>query len=115
MRTRKSIKFLFLCMLFLSASVTLFAQKNEKDAKTVKLQTSAHTDACKAKIEKTLAYEKGILNSSLDQETQILTVKYNAAKTDVKKIIKVIVDLGHDAKEIPDEKNEEIKKEELNK
>jgi mercuric ion binding protein len=76
-----------------------FAQKKDS-FKTVKLQTSAHTEMCKAKIEKTLAYEKGIIESELDRESQILTVKYNPDKTDVKKIIIVITSLGHDAIEI---------------
>jgi copper chaperone CopZ len=77
----------------------VFAQKKNGD-KVVKLQTSAHTEMCKAKIEKTLAYEKGIVKSELDRETQILTVTYKPKKTDVGKIIKVIISLGHDAKEI---------------
>lgn len=83
--------------------------KNE--IKTVKLQTSAHTEMCKAKIEKTLAYEKGIIESELDRKSQILTVTYNPKKTDVDRIIKVIAKIGHDAKEIVEEK--EIKKKDV--
>lgn len=96
-----------IAVIFLSFSVlnSVNAQdiKKDQNEKTVKLQTSAHTDNCKAKIEKTLAYEKGIIESELNQESQILTVKYNAKKTEVKKIIKVIEGLGHEAKEIPEE------------
>ena len=78
-------------------------QKNE-NIKEVKLQTTAHTEMCKAKIENTFAYEKGIISSELNRETQILTVKYNSNKTDITNIIKVITDLGHDALEITDKK-----------
>ena len=79
--------------------LTLNAQK-KTDIRVVKLQTSAHTEMCKAKIEKTLAYEKGIVESELDRESQIMTVTYKAEKTNVKKIIKIITSLGHDAMEI---------------
>jgi copper chaperone CopZ len=93
-------------------NTTVYAQKKNKNSE-VKLQTSAHSEMCKAKIEKTLAYEKGIVESNLDRESQIITVTYNPDKTDVKKIIKVINNLGHDAKEIEvkrDEEQEKIKK-----
>lgn len=92
---------LILSMLLLQTAT--FAQKKDS-FKIVKLQTSAHTEMCKAKIEKTLAYEKGIIESELDRESQILTVKYNPDKTDVKKIITVITSLGHDAIEITETK-----------
>lgn len=75
------------------------AQK-KKEQKVVKLMTSAHTENCKAKIEYTLAYEKGIVSSELNRETQVLTVTYKPNKTTVEKIIKVINKLGHEAKEI---------------
>ncbi len=88
---------IILSLLFVQNNI--YAQKTV-DVKVVKLQTSAHTENCKAKIEKTLAYEKGIVSSELNRETQILTVTYKPNKTDVKKIIKVINDLGHDAAEI---------------
>lgn len=93
-------------LFFVQSSV--YAQK-KYTKKVIKLQTSAHTEMCKAKIEKTLAYEKGIIESELDRKTQILTVTYNPDKTDVKKIIKAITGLGHEAKEII-EKKEELKK-----
>lgn len=101
-------KILFIAAILMSymmSNQSVFAQKQKKEnIKEVKLQTSAHTEMCKAKIEKTFAYEKGIIISELDRETQILTVKYNPNKTDVKKIIKVVTDLGHDALEISEKK-----------
>jgi len=83
---------------------TVFAQKNG-NTKVVKLQTSAHTKMCKAKIEKTYAYEKGIVKAELDRESQILTVTYKPKKTNIKKIIKVINGLGHEAMEITKKKD----------
>lgn len=97
------IPFVFSLVFFIFFSAS--AQDKKKDnIKIVKLQTSAHTVQCKAKIEKTLAYEKGIIDSDLDKKTRILTVKFKSNKTDVSKFIKVIIDLGHTAEEIK-EKN----------
>lgn len=94
---------------------TVYAQKKDEN-KVVKLHTSAHSEMCKAKIEKTLAYEKGIIKSELNRESQILTVIYNPEKTSVEKIIKVITSLGHEAKEIVEkEENKESDKEDVKK
>lgn len=106
---------LILTLFFVQSEI--YAQKKDEN-KVVKLQTSAHTEMCKAKIEKTLAYEKGIIESKLDRETQILTVTYNPKKTSIEKIIKVIFNLGHDAIEIVEKEEkiesdkEDVKKEE---
>ncbi len=107
MKTTKIYSVAVIITLFF-VQLSVYAQKKD-DNKVVKLQTSAHSEMCKAKIEKTLAYEKGVIKSELDRETQILTVSYNPVKTDVSKIIKVITNLGHEAKEII-EKKEENKK-----
>lgn len=92
---------------------TLFivsAQKqSDPNIKTVKIQTSAHTVQCKAKIEKTLAFEKGVIESELDKKTQVLTVKYKINKTNVDNIIKVITDLGHSAEEIKESEKDQKK------
>ena len=90
---------IILIISFLLVYTSSHAQK-KNDIIIAKLETSAHSDQCKAKIEKTLAYEKGIISSELNRETQILTVKFKRGKTNVEKIIKVINSLGHDAKEI---------------
>lgn len=98
----KILLFIYLLFVFLSSNneLTIAQDKKKDNIKTVKLQTSAHTVQCKAKIEKTLAYEKGIIESDLDKKTRILSVKYKSNKTNVDKIIKVITDLGHTAEEI---------------
>jgi copper chaperone CopZ len=88
----------------LIGNTTVVAQKKQ-DQKEVKLMTSAHSENCKAKIEYTLAYEKGIVSSELNRETQVLTVTYKPNKISVEKIIKVINKLGHEAKEITEAKD----------
>jgi mercuric ion binding protein len=54
-----------------------------QDKKTVelKVKTSAVCGQCKDRIEKGMAYEKGIKDINLDVDTKIATVRYNPLKT----------------------------------
>jgi copper chaperone CopZ len=67
---------------------------------TVKIKTSAVCKMCKARIERNLAYEKGVTDVTLDVDTKVATVTYNPKKTDVAKIKANIVKTGYDADEV---------------
>jgi periplasmic mercuric ion binding protein len=67
---------------------------------TVKIKTSAVCGMCKRKIEKNLAYEKGIEDVNLDVPSKIVTVKFNPKKTSVAEIKKMISNTGYDADEL---------------
>lgn len=67
----------------------------------IKIKTSAICGMCKRKIEKNLAYEKGIEDVNLDIPSKILTVKFNAKKTNTAQIKKIVADSGYDADEVP--------------
>ena len=60
-------------------SVAGNAQSSGFVEKTFK--TSGQCGMCKDRIEKLLAYEKGIIKSSFNTETKELTVKYKSNKT----------------------------------
>lgn len=68
---------------------------------TVKIKTSAVCKMCKARIERNLAYEKGVTDVTLDVDTKVATVSFNPKKTDVAKIKAAIVKTGYDADELP--------------
>lgn len=68
---------------------------------TVKIKTSAVCKMCKARIERNLAYEKGVTDVALDVDTKIATVSFNPKKTDVAKIKAAIVKTGYEADELP--------------
>jgi len=70
----------------------------------VKIKTSAVCGQCKDRIEKGMAYEKGIKDIVLDVDTKIATVTYNPAKTTPADIRKAISKLGYDADEVPADK-----------
>ncbi|MES2836083.1 MAG: heavy metal-associated domain-containing protein [Bacteroidota bacterium] len=96
----KNLKFLFAVLFTLSFSVAALAQKKSGN-ETIKIKTSAECDMCKERIEKVMAYEKGVKKSTLDVESKILTVVFNPKKTSIEQIRKVISDTGYDADDVP--------------
>lgn len=72
------------------------AAPSKKDVKTVVFDVSVHCKSCKEKIERNVAFEKGIkeINASVDERT--VTVRYDAAKTDPEKIAAAIRRLGYE-------------------
>jgi copper chaperone CopZ len=75
------------------------AKSKDKAAGTeqVKLKTSAVCDMCKARLEKSLAYEKGVQAAVLDVPSQVLTVTYRADKTSPEALRAAVQKTGYDA------------------
>ncbi|GAB3226792.1 hypothetical protein GCM10027346_09460 [Hymenobacter seoulensis] len=91
-----------LTLSLLLASVTSFAQASKAKAKgpateTVQLKTSAVCDMCKARLEKAMAYEKGVQEAKLDVPSQILTVTYRPEKTTAEALRTAVQKTGYDA------------------
>jgi len=93
-----SVSILFIILL----SNFSFAQKKNKDE--IKIKTSAVCSMCKDRIEQNLAFEKGILDVSLDVKTKIVTVKYNSNRTNPDNIRLAISKIGYDADDVPADK-----------
>lgn len=85
----------------LIALTTLFTTnvkaQEVKKIEEITIKTSAQCDECKDRIEKAMAYEKGIVSSTLDVPTATLTVVYKTAKTNPETIKKAISNIGYDA------------------
>ena len=64
---------------------------------TVQFKTSAVCDMCKSRIEKSLAYEKGVQSAVLDVPTQIVTVTYKTDKTSPEALRTAVQKTGYDA------------------
>jgi periplasmic mercuric ion binding protein len=91
----KLLKHLIL-MAALACSSHVFSQeKNKKE--TIVIRTSAQCEMCKDRIEKALAYTKGVKKSNLDVDSKLITVIYNAAKISPEKIREAISKAGYDA------------------
>jgi copper chaperone CopZ len=89
---KKNIAILVLLLMSLST----YAQKLD----TLKIHTSAQCEMCKERIEKAMAYERGVKTSELDLESKILTVMYKSRKTGPEKIREAVSMVGYDADDV---------------
>ncbi len=76
----------------------LFAQ--DKGVKEIVISTSAQCGMCKDRIEKELAFAKGVRYANLDLETKDVTVRFREGKTTAEEIRKTISKIGYDADEV---------------
>ncbi len=67
---------------------------------TARFKTSAVCDMCKARLEKSLAYEKGVQSAVLDVPSQVLTVTYKADKTTPAALRAAVQKTGYDADDV---------------
>lgn len=73
------------------------AKDKTSPTQTVQFKTSAVCGMCKARLEKSLAYEKGVQNAVLDVPSQVLTVTYRADKTNAPALRAAVQQTGYDA------------------
>lgn len=90
------MKVLLACAFALFGFGTAYAQ-NAPGTETVKVKTSAVCDMCKTRLEKSLAYEKGVQSATLDVPSQVLTVTYRADKTTPAALRTAVQKTGYDA------------------
>ena len=99
MTTPKFISGFFLvviCILIFAGNV--FSQDKKTD--TIKIKTSAVCGMCKDRIEGGLAFEKGVRDVTLDVDTKIVMIRYNAKSISPDELRKKISKLGYDADSI---------------
>ena len=75
-----------------------------KDLKTLYVTTEPKMDCpnCEAKIKKYIRFEKGVHNIKTDLGCQIVTIVYDAEKTDTVKIAKAFEKIKYQIKSVPD-------------
>ncbi len=100
MKTLKAILMTAALLIGMAASAQDAEQKKDKSVNKIEIQTSAQCEMCKERLEKDLAYEKGVKFVELDLETKVLTVKYKADKTDADKLRKAVSKIGYDADDV---------------
>lgn len=83
-------------LLILLISTPSFSQK-KGEVVEIKIKTSAVCGMCKTRIEKEMAFEKGITAVSLDLKTKEVTIKFKPSKTNPELIRKAITKIGYDA------------------
>jgi copper chaperone CopZ len=90
------MKTTILSLFFVLLSAMSYGQKSI----TIQIQTSAQCDDCKERIEGKLNYTKGIKFAELDNQTKIVTVKYDPKKIELLAIKQTIAKIGYDADEV---------------
>lgn len=97
MKTKFFIPFLTLLMLF---STPTFAQNKKSDKKndkeTVLFDVSMHCENCKKRIEKNIAYEKGVTDMKVDLPAKTVQVEFKKDKTSVSQLQAALEKLGYD-------------------
>jgi periplasmic mercuric ion binding protein len=83
-----------LAMAFTASAQDKNKEKEEKET-TMKCWVSMTCAGCQAKIEKNIAFEKGVTGLETDLTTKTVTIKYNTKKTDPGKLEKAIQKLGY--------------------
>ncbi len=111
---KRIIVLLVFSLAVFSLSTSLMAQEKKDKKKDNKIETlscwaSMDCEACVAKIEKNIAFEKGVKDLKVDLKTKLVTVKYRTDKTSPEKLEKAIKDLGFKT-EVIVEKKKEVKK-----
>lgn len=76
------------------------ASSAKKGTEMVQFKTSAVCDMCKSRLEKSLAYEKGVQAANLDVPSKVLTVTYNPAKTNASALRTAVQKTGYDADQL---------------
>ena len=94
---RKTILLTFMMMV----AIVGFA----KEIKTLRVTTDPQMvcNNCENKIKKTLRFEKGIQDITTDLEGQVVTVVYDAEKTDEAKIVKAFENMKYKAQVLGDD------------
>ena len=90
---------LVLLLTLLFCSLATIEAKTEK--KNVTFSVAMHCENCKKKIERNLAYEKGVLDLEVSLKKQTVTVTYDTAKTDEKKLAEALKKIGYEATLMP--------------
>jgi periplasmic mercuric ion binding protein len=94
--------FITLFVLIIGLNITFATGQNNKEV--LKIKTSAVCGMCKDRIEKNIAFEKGVSEIALDIKTKVATITYNPKKTNPDNIKHAISKLGYDADEVKADK-----------
>ena len=82
-----------------------------KDIKTVVFTTNPemHCEGCENKIKGNLRFEKGVKNIITDLKAKVVTIEYDADKTNVQNLIEGFKKIKYEAKEVKKETTKEQK------
>lgn len=85
-----------LIALLVGTSIAVFSQK-KSNIKTTMFTVSMDCESCKVKIEKNMAFEKGVKAMNVNLEEKIVCITYNTKKNNDQNLIAAFKKLGYEA------------------
>ena len=96
MKKMKILGTAILTMLFMFSLTQLsVAQDSNDELEVVRIKAKVDCNGCKTKIEKNIAFEKGVKYVNADVKTKIVTIKYKKGKNTNQKLVAAIQKLGY--------------------
>jgi copper chaperone CopZ len=77
------------------------AQKPGKNTSEVVYKVSIDCEGCKKKIEKNIAFEKGVKDLRIDMQKKLVTVVFDSTKTNGEKLKAAIEKLDFSVEKVP--------------
>lgn len=107
----KNLKIILLTTigLFFATQLSWAQEQGKAKSDTVKYWVSMSCENCVAKIEKNIAFEKGVKDMEVDLKTKTVTIAYKEKKTTPEKLEKAIGELGFKTERIEAEKESKKK------
>ena len=102
-----------LVLIFFAGALALVGQDKKKpknDKETVVFDVSMTCENCQKRIEKNIAFEKGVTDLKVNLEKKTVEIEYKKSQTTVEKLQKAIEELGYEVKIHKDEPKKEDKK-----
>ncbi|WP_199318981.1 heavy-metal-associated domain-containing protein [Dysgonomonas sp. BGC7] len=93
--------FLITLVLILGVSATVFAQTKQKvnnEKETVLFDVSMTCENCQKRIEKNIAFEKGVTDMKVNLENKTVLIEFKKSQTTVAKLQAAIEKLGYTVK-----------------
>ena len=107
----KKSRIILVAILGLFAFTQVNAQDSSKaKSDTVKYWVSMDCGNCVAKVEKNIAFEKGVKDLIVDLKTKTVTIAYKSKKTSPEKLEKAIKALGFETEKLVAEQEKTVKK-----
>ena len=96
-------------LMLLVAALLCCATAFGKDLKVLVVKTTPemHCNGCETKIKNNIRFTSGVKRIETDLETKLVTVTYDAEKTDQKTLLAAFKKIGYDATVVSDKKAEE--------
>jgi len=89
--------FLIALVMMLGAGVALTAQnKPASNKEKVTFDVSMTCENCQKKIEKNIAFEKGVTDMKVDLKSKTVEIEFKKSQTSVEKLQAAIVKLGYE-------------------